>query len=634
MVKKNDYMTAGLTDRSDAPLNPENGREKGQRKKTIGERVKGTIFGLIPILHWLPNYPWKEWIHGDVIAGLTVGIMHVPQGMAYASLASVPPVVGMYSSFFTAFVYMFFGTARHISIGVFAVASMMVGACRMRLTPNRDEFGRVINGTEPGSLGDVGPLELTSALAMGVGITQLAMGVFRLGFLTTYLSDPLVSGFTTGSAAHVFMSQLNKVFGVKLPRHEGIGMLVFMMKDIVLSLPKTNFVVFGISIFGLVFLHIGREFVNPWVKKFSKIPVPLELILVIIAVVASWAMGLAPNYHVKIVDNIPRGFPAPTIPRLDLLPHLVGDAVPIAIVCYMFVVSMGKLFAKKHKYTIDSTQEFIATGLMHTFASLFPVYPVGASLSRSAVCEMSGAHTMLYVVFSSTLLLTVILFLGPFLEPLPMCILACIVIISLKSLFEQAKILPYLWKVSRLDFAVWLISCLATTFTDVTTGLIISIVFTLMTVVLREQWPKHASEKPAPNGHSSHSIPIDDCSDDIRVYHFQCPLHFVNVTIFTDAVNDLVADEEVHSVIVDCSMIAYTDSMGLDAFKDLYQDAEKIGKNVYYAALNESIISILKSVDFFKKVPEDHFTSTTQQAIEVILAKKKLVNSPKLSISN
>ncbi|PIO57251.1 hypothetical protein TELCIR_21345, partial [Teladorsagia circumcincta] len=142
--------------------------------------------------------------------------------MAYASLAGVPPVYGMYSSFFASTVYMFFGTARHVSIGVFAVASLMVGACRLRLVPDPEDI--LANSTSP--LGDVTPLELTSALTLVVGVVQLLFGVLRLGFLTTYLSDPLVSGFTTGSAAHVMVSQLNKVIGVKLPRHEGTGMLL------------------------------------------------------------------------------------------------------------------------------------------------------------------------------------------------------------------------------------------------------------------------------------------------------------------------------------------------------------------------------------------------------------------------
>lgn len=329
---------------------------------------------------------------------------------------------------------------------------MMVGAARLRLAPDAQSLLSNSSSTDY-PLGEyVDPLVFTSALTLLVGVVQIIMGILRLGFLTTYLSDPLVSGFTTGAAVHVFTSQLNKVLGVKLARHEGIGMIVRMYRDMFLSLGSVNLVALGISIFGILFLDLGRTYINPLVKKVSPIPPPLELILVIIGVIFSMICNLDTSYHIKTVHEIPRGFPTPSLPRLNFLPALISDAIPIAVVCYMFVMSMGKLFAKKHKYKTDATQELYAVGIASVLSSFFPVYPVGASLSRSSVCEMSGANTQLYTVFSSLLLLTVILFLGPFLEPLPMCILACIVIVSLKSLFLQVKELPRLWKVSKYDF--------------------------------------------------------------------------------------------------------------------------------------------------------------------------------------
>ncbi|KHJ81149.1 inorganic anion transporter, SulP family, partial [Oesophagostomum dentatum] len=147
------------------------------------------------------------------------------------------------------------------------------------------------------------------------------------------------------------------------------------------------------SFAGIMFLDLGRTYINPRVKRFSPIPPPLELILVIIGVIASVALKLHENYHISIVNTIPRGFPMPSVPNTSLVPHLISDGIAIAVVCYMFVMSMGKLFAKKHKYKTDATQEFYAVGIMSVASSFFPVYPVGASLSRSSVCEMSGANT-------------------------------------------------------------------------------------------------------------------------------------------------------------------------------------------------------------------------------------------------
>ncbi|KAJ1371714.1 hypothetical protein KIN20_033701 [Parelaphostrongylus tenuis] len=511
----------------------ENG-EKSRQKETCISKFTDVLTSFMPILHWLPNYKWKEYIHGDLIAGLTVGIMHVPQGMAYASLANVPPVYGMYSSFFSSTIYMFFGTSRHISIGVFAVASLMVGACLIRFAPDPDPFSG--NSTTP--IGDVDPLVITSALTFIVGVIQILLGVLQLGFLTTYLCDPLVSGFTTGSAAHVLVSQLNKVLGVKLPRHEGAGMLIKMILDLVYSIPSANVTAVVISVFGILFLDLGRTFINPRVKRFSPVPPPLELILVIIGVIVSVILNLNEDYHVSIVNTIPRGLPMPSLPDISLLPYLISDGIAIAVICYMFVMSMGKLFAKKHKYKIDPTQEFYAVGIMSIASSFFPVFPVGASLSRSSVCEMSGVNTQLYTVFSSSLLLTVILSLGPFLEPLPMCILACIVIVSLKGLFLQVTELPRYWRICKYDFAIWLVACLTTILTDVTKGLVISLAFALFTIVLREQWPQFPT------------IQVDDAApkhvpEGVSLLKFESPLHFANVTFFMDRINEVISTSRI-----------------------------------------------------------------------------------------
>lgn len=532
--------------------------------------------------------------------------------MAYASLAGVPPVYGMYSSFFTSSLYMLFGTSRHISIGVFAVASMMVGASKLRhVNLETDPF--VFNGT---TSGDLDTLSFISILSFTVGTVQMLLGVMRLGFVTSYLSDPLVSGFTTGSAVHVCTSQLNKVFGVKLPRHEGIGMIVRMLRDLVYSIPDTNWITFSLAIFGIIFLDLGRTYLNPLVKKISRIPPPLELLLVIFGVVVSTVLGLKDNYDVKVVDNIPTRFPSPSVPRFDAIPALLPDAISIAIVSYMFVMSMGKLFAKKHRYRIDPTQEFYATGLMHMGASFFPVYPVGASLSRSSVCEMSGANTLFYTLFSSSLLLVTILLLGPFLEPLPMCILASIVIVSLKGLLLQVKVLKRYYKISKHDFAVWLVACLATVLTDVTTGLTLSLFITILTVVLREQWPAFVAEN-----HEETARQV--LPGNVALIKFHAPLHFANVAVFTDKMAHLIEKSsdkdgliEKGIVLVDCSAISYIDTMGVDAVIDAHKEAVKADLQLFFVGFNESVRRVLeRDEQAASKLPKSAFYSSVDRAI-------------------
>ncbi|KAM3723649.1 Sulfate permease family protein [Dirofilaria immitis] len=647
--------------------------------KLLPRNMLKSVLSFFPILHWLPRYNWKKDLNGDIIGGLTVGIIQVPQGMAYASLASLPPVYGIYTSFFTSIFYMFFGTSRHVSIGVFAVASLMVGAVRLRFMPDSNIIFEVINGTSiellkpiagPIDFGyEVSPIMLASTLAMTVGLFQLGMAVIGLAFFTIYMSDAFISGFTTGAAFHVFIAQLNKIIGVKLPRHSGFGMLFFMMRDLMLALPQANYWAVGISILSIIFLSLGRDYLNPWFKKRSPVPLPIELILVILITIFSVYMDLKKKYGVKIVDYIPRGVPTPSLPNFDLVPYLFRDAFAIAIISYMFVISMAKLFAKKRRYKIDPTQDLYAVGLMHILSSFFPIFPAGGSLSRSTVCEQSGANTQLHALFSSALLLAVIAFIGPFLESLPMCVLACIVIVSLRSLFMQFRELSKLWRISKFDFAVWLVSCIATVSFDVMTGLMISVFFTLISVVLREQRPNifimgraihHEVYKPL-----VYYPDLKPVNENIEIIRFEAPLNFLTVSTFLDKMNEVLKsnanqDCELQSmknnemivskivtqpnyeellqkeamvtnntkqqqpwyemaspgiVIIDCGAISNIDTMGIGAIKEVYLQGKEVNKTVLFADISETIQDAFERIDFYSSVPKTSFYPSLVEAV-------------------
>ncbi|OZC11703.1 sulfate permease [Onchocerca flexuosa] len=615
--------------------------------KLLPKNILKSTLSFFPIFHWLPRYSWKRDLNGDIIGGLTVGIMQVPQGMAYANLASLPPIYGLYTSFFTSVFYMLFGTSRHVSIGVFAVASLMVGAVRLRFVPDPNVVFEVINDTNieivkpvagPVDFGyEVSPIMLTSTLTMTVGLFQLGMAVMGLAFFTTYMSDALISGFTTGSAFHVFIAQLNKIIGVKLPRHSGFGMLFFMLHDLMLALPQTNYWALGISVSSIIFLSLGRNYVNPWFKKRSPVPLPIELILVILVTIFSSYMSLKNNYDVKIVDYIPQGMPTPSLPNFDLVPYLLSDAFAIAVISYMFVISMAKLFAKKRHYKIDPAQDLYAVGLMHILSSFFPIFPAGGSLSRSAVCEQSGANTQLHIFFSNVLLLTVIVFIGPLLESLPM--------------------------------AVWLLSCVATVSFDVMTGLMISVLFTLFSVVLREQWPNifvlgktvhREIYKPL-----MYYPDLKPVNESIEIVRFEAPLNFVTVSTFRGKISDVLRSEvnqdyelqsmknnqimvsktvtqpnyeelsqkeamvanntkqqqswyEIASpgiVIIDCGAISNIDTMGVEAIKETYLQGKEINKTVLFANISETILDAFERIDFYSSVPKTSFYPSLEEAI-------------------
>ncbi|VDK53062.1 unnamed protein product [Anisakis simplex] len=244
-------------------------------------KLFGTLLGFIPIVKWLPKYNLKAYLLRDIIGGFTTGVMHVPQGIAYSVLSGVAPVYGLYSSFFPALFYMIFGTSRHTSIGSFAVVALMSGIANDQImsTYSTPSTNSTVSSTQTVELT---PIIVAQALTFTLGIIQFATGLLRLEFVTTYFSDQLVAGFTTGSACHVFAAQIDDVLGVNVPKVSGPGYLFRRFYDILLQIPHANVCTVITSAIGILFLYVGKDFISPFVNKRlkMKIPIPYELILV------------------------------------------------------------------------------------------------------------------------------------------------------------------------------------------------------------------------------------------------------------------------------------------------------------------------------------------------------------------
>uniref|UniRef100_A0A158Q396 Sulfate_transp domain-containing protein n=1 Tax=Dracunculus medinensis TaxID=318479 RepID=A0A158Q396_DRAME len=396
------------------------------------------LFGFIPILHWLPKYKIREYLLNDLIGGFTVGIMHVPQGMAYASLAGLDPINGLYTSFFPPLIYMFFGTSRHISLGVFAIVSLMVGSTNIRVTEEINQFAITQNLT---TLVD-GLRYVVTALTLCVGLIQIVMGLLRLDFLTQYMSDQVIKGFTTGAAVHVFVAQLNKLIGVPLSRHSGFGKLFKVIRDLYEELSSANMVTITISTINIIVLYVCKNYLSVRLKKVSRIPVPFDLIIVIIGLIISKVLQLETSYNVQVVGNIPIGLPSPAMPKLSLFPYIWSDALAISIIVIVVGVSMGSLFAKKNNYAIDIRQEFYAMGLTECGSSLFPCWPAATALARSVIYESAGTKTQVHAIILLRIIKLYFL----------VCILSSVIIVALKGIFIQFLELETLWLQSKIDF--------------------------------------------------------------------------------------------------------------------------------------------------------------------------------------
>uniref|UniRef100_A0A8C1GDT6 Si:ch211-117c9.2 n=1 Tax=Cyprinus carpio TaxID=7962 RepID=A0A8C1GDT6_CYPCA len=445
------------------------------------------ILKWIPLLSWIPQYSVRENGLGDLVSGVSVGIMHLPQGMAYALLASVPPVFGLYTSFYPVLVMKTDLGSLNIP-GTFAVISIMIGSVSERLAPD-DHF--LTNGTNESVVmdmeaRDVQRVKVAAATTLLCGIFQVLLGLVRFGFVVTYLSEPLVRGYTTGAATHVITSQLKYMFGVSPRRFSG----------------------------------------------------PLQLLYIIAGTLVSHYADLRAVNGVDVVGEIPSGLVPPRVPEVGFFSSVVGDAFAVAVVGYAINISLGKTFALKHGYKVDSNQELVALGLSNTIGGFFQCYSVTSSMSRSLVQESTGGKTQVAGMISAVIVFITVLKLGPLFEQLPTAVLSSIVFVNLKGMFMQCQDIPALWRSSRVDLLVWLVTFLCTVLLNLDLGLAASITFTLLTVICRTQRPRYSLLGRVPDTElylETESYKEAKAIPGITIFRSSAMIYYANAELYQEA---------------------------------------------------------------------------------------------------
>ncbi|XP_064092981.1 LOW QUALITY PROTEIN: prestin-like [Macrobrachium nipponense] len=454
----------------------------------------------VPILHWLPNYPIRSALLGDVIAGITVAIMHIPQGMAYSLLANLPPITGLYMAFFPVLMYVFLGTSGHISMGTYAIGSLMMSKVVTELSSDDMESHQLPEGT-PNATSTHTAQQVSAVLGFVVGIWEVAFGLLNFGeVLNVILSDMLISGFTTSVGFHVLTSQVKSLLGIPgIKSRYGPLKIIYTYIDILSNIRLAKVAVVLISLVCIAMLVVNNEILKPRVQKYTKLPIPMELIVVVLGTVASYYGDFHEKYDVRVVGEVPTGLPSPSLPPFEILPDVLVTGLIIGVVGYTSSFSMAKIFCKRHGYTIDGTQEFYAHGASNVFGSFFSCGPIAASLSRSLIQEAVGSVTLLTAFISCVFILLILLFIGPLFEALPNCVLSSIIVVSLKGLFLQMKELKTLWALSRSDAFIWLATFSGSVILDIDYGLLVGVLASLLVLLLKSQRPHTACLGQIPN---------------------------------------------------------------------------------------------------------------------------------------
>jgi len=418
---------------------------------------------LIPSVEWIKNYD-KKWLSGDISAGLTVGVMLIPQGMAYSMLAGLPPIYGLYAVTIPLIIYALLGTSRQLAVGPVAMVSLLIAS-------------------GVGQLSEAGSEEyiaLSILLAFLVGSIQLSMGVFRLGFLVNFLSHPVIAGFTSSAAIIIGFSQFKHLLGVKISGEKFSEIFMQLIKEA----GNIHIPTLIIGVASVILLLLVKR-VN------KKIPGPLVVVLLGIIVVY---LGSLTNQGVKIVGDIPGGLPSFHIFSMnwDSIQTLLPTAFTIAFVGFMESIAVAKAIQARHKdYKLDANQELKALGIANIAGSFFKSFPVTGGFSRTAVNDQAGAKTGFASIISASLIIITLLFLTSYFYYLPNAVLAAIIIVAVYGLidFKEAR---YLWKTDRTDFFLFISAAIGTLVLGIEEGIILGVILSLALLIFRVSYPHYS----------------------------------------------------------------------------------------------------------------------------------------------
>lgn len=549
----------------------------------------GNIF---PILNTVRNYD-RETFQGDLNAGITVGIMLIPQGMAYAVLAGLPAVYGLYAAIVPLLIYAVFGTSRQLAVGPVAMVSLLVLAGVSEIaTVGSDRF-----------------IQLTILTAFGVGVVQFLMGLFRMGFLVNFLSHPVLSGFTSAAALIIGASQIKNLLGLNLPRTNYVHEI---LADLAQKISEIDPITTAIGVGAIITIILFKK----WKKTF-----PSPLFVVVVGTLVTFGFGLA-EQGVKIVGEIPNGLPSFSTNFINLgnLQLLLPTILVISLISYMESFAVAKAIANKRGYKVDANQELVGLGLANIGGSFFQSFPTTGGFSRTAVNDQSGANTTVAAVISAAIISLTLLFLTPLFYYLPGAILAAIIMVAVAGLFDFEEMI-HLWKTDRKDFAMLMITFVATLSLGIEEGIGIGVLISLALVIYSSSKP-HSTElgrlgtsKTFRNINRYGNAKV---TDGVIIYRFDAPIYFANVDHFRETLDEKIENhgEDLKLIILDASAINNIDSTGVHMLTELIEELHQKEMKLFIAGAIGPVRDKLKKSGVVERMGKSTYFFDVDEALE------------------
>ena len=553
----------------------------------------------LPILHWLPNYT-RENLRGDLFAGITVGVMLIPQGMAYALIAGLPPVYGLYASIVPQLIYAILGTSRQLSVAPVAMDSLLVAA------------GVSVLAAE----GSDAYIAFAILLAFFLGTFQLALGTLRMGFITNLLSKPVISGFTSAAALIIGFNQFKYLLGTEIEKSNRFYEVVL---NAVEQLGETHLMTLFIGIGGIVMVK--------WIKGVNK-NIPGALIAVVAGILLVYALELDAQ-GVSIVRTIPKGLPAFAIPDFSLgkFNQVLPLAFTIAVVAFMEAYSVAKAVeAKRKDHKVVSNQELIGLGAANIVGSFFQSYPVTGGFSRTAVNHQAGANTPLSSIISAFLVGLTLLFLTPFFYYLPHAILAAIIVVAVSNLFDLGY-MKRLLKDSPKEFLVLLFTFLVTLNIGMVIGIVTGILLSILLFLYRAAYPHIARLGRIKGHHEFRNVTrFQDLEtrEGLVILRIDTPLSFINIQGILEYLRNLVDMEpDIKEIIIDAGPVSHLDATAAEGLHDLLNELNQKEVRLVLCDIIGPVRDTMKQTRLTKVIGKENLFLSLSEAIENALTDAK-----------
>ena len=567
---------------------------------------RATFVRFLPLANQMAGYT-RQTLQHDLAAGLTVGVMLIPQGMAYALIAGMPPIYGLYASLAPLAIYALMGTSRQLSVAPVAMMSLLTAA-----------------GVGPIAGDDIERyIALTLLLALMVGVIQLSMGLARFGFLTNFLSHPILAGFTSAAAIIIGLSQLKHLLGIDIARTHYVHEILWQAWK---QLNAVHLETFAIGMVSIVILLILRK----WKRSF-----PGALVVVLLATAVVWLFSLL-DTGVRIVGDVPGGLPhfSPIPMNVSDLRALLPTALAISLVGFMESIAVAKVYASKNRYEILPNQELVGLGLANVVGAFFQAFPVTGGFSRTAVNAQSGAKTQVAALITVGVIGLTLLFLTPLFYFLPNAVLAAIVMVAVSGLIDWKEV-RYLWRVDRMDFGLMMLTFLATLGLGIEQGIIVGVMASVLVVFHQSSKPHTAIEGRLPGTDTYRNIrrnPTAITKPGVVIFRMDESLYFANVAHFKDRLKEIGQSESgLNTVILNCFAINRVDSSALHALAELVTDLHAQGVRLLMVGVKGPVNDRLKKAGLVERIGADHFFLEVHEA--ALVAGCSEVESPSVDVT-